>query len=98
MVFRSSISEVYMRIYDNCIITDSIHIGNTEFVLGVSMTQPGQFFTWKCRDKTNYDDAQQFTILADAQKSVVQRAQEEITRLEQLSLEQAPKRMAEIVL
>ena len=87
-----------MRIYDNCIITDSIHIGDTEFVLGVSMTHPGQFFTWKCRDKTHYDDALRYTVLADAQKNIVQRAQEEITRLEQRSFEQAPTRMTEIVL
>ena len=87
-----------MRIYDKCIITDAIHIGDTEFVLGVSMTHPGQFFTWKCRNKTHYDDAQRFSVLADAQKSVVLRAQEEIARLEQLALDQPPKRMTEVVL
>lgn len=87
-----------MRIYDNCIITDSIHVGDTEFVLGVSMTHPGQFFTWKCRNKTHYDDAQRFITLADAQKSVVQRAQEEIARMEQLAVDQSPKRTAEVVL
>ena len=87
-----------MRIYDNCIITDSIHIGDTEFVLGVSTTKPGQFITWKCREKVYYDEAQYFSVLAEAQKSVVQRAQEEITRLEQLALEQTQDQVTETVL
>ena len=87
-----------MRMYDNCIITDSIHIGEAEFVLGVSTTAPGQFITWKCRDTKHYGEPQRFTALADAQKSVIQRAQEELTRIELLSAEQAPTRVAEVVL
>ena len=87
-----------MRLYDNCIITDSIHIGETEFVLGVSTTAPGQFITWKCRDAKHYEEPQRFSALADAQKSVVQRAQEEISRLEQFATEQIPKRSAEVIL
>lgn len=87
-----------MRIYDNCIITDSIHIGETEFVLGVSTITPGQFITWKCRNAKHYDEPQRFTALADAQISVVQRAQEEISRLEQLAMEQIPNRSAEVIL
>ena len=87
-----------MRLYNNCIITDSIHIGETEFVLGVSTTAPGQFITWKCRDAKHYEDPEHFTALAVAQKSIVQRAQEEITRIELLSAEQAPTQIAEVVL
>lgn len=86
-----------MRLYENCIITDSIHIGETEFVLGVSTTMPGQFFTGKCREAKHYDEPQRFTALSDAQKSVVQRAQEEITRIELLAMEQTQKN-TEIVL
>ena len=87
-----------MRIYDNCIITDSIHIGETEFVLGVSTVKPGQFVTWKCRDRKHYEEAQRFPVLADAQKNTIQRAQEEIVRQEQLAVEQTTNRMAEVVL
>ena len=31
------------------IITDSCHVGDSEFVLGVHLTAPQQFVTWKCR-------------------------------------------------
>jgi len=87
-----------MRMYSNHILTDSIHIGSTEFVLGVSVSVANQYITWKCRDTRHFEDAHVTSSLIDAQKDLIQRAQEEITRLEQLSLEQAPKRVTEIVL
>ena len=31
------------------IITDSCHVGDSEFVLGVHLTAPQQFVTWKYR-------------------------------------------------
>ena len=30
------------------LITDSIHIGTTEFVLGVSIAERSMFVTWRC--------------------------------------------------
>lgn len=37
------------------IITDSCHVGDSEFVLGVHLTAPQQFVTWKCSNRTDYD-------------------------------------------
>ncbi len=36
------------------IITDSCHVGDSEFVLGVHLTAPQQFVTWKCTGRTDY--------------------------------------------
>ena len=36
------------------VITDSCHVGDSEFVLGVHLTAPQQFVTWKCKDRTDY--------------------------------------------
>ena len=36
------------------IITDSCHVGDSEFVLGVHLTAPQQFVTWKCTDRKDY--------------------------------------------
>ena len=33
------------------IITDSCHVGDSEFVLGVHLTAPQQFVTWKCSNR-----------------------------------------------
>lgn len=35
-------------------ITDSIHVGDVEFVIGVSSTAPSQFVTWECKGGSNY--------------------------------------------
>ena len=37
------------------LITDSIHIGTTEFVLGVSITEQSMFVTWACQGNDYYD-------------------------------------------
>ena len=55
------------------IITDSCHVGDSEFVLGVHLTAPQQFVTWKCSNRTDYD----WGHLYAAQKVLVARAQEE---------------------
>ena len=36
------------------LITDSCHVGDSEFVLGVHLTEPHQFVTWKCTNQTDY--------------------------------------------
>ena len=46
-----------MLMHANYVITDSIHIGNAEFVLGVSVKSANQFVTWKCRDTRHFEDA-----------------------------------------
>lgn len=42
------------------IITDSCHVGDSEFVLGVHLTAPQQFVTWKCSNRTDYDSKTAF--------------------------------------
>ena len=37
------------------IITDSVHIGESEFVIGISSSaRETQFVTWECKNKDNY--------------------------------------------
>ena len=50
------------------IITDSCHVGDSEFVLGVHLTAPQQFVTWKCSNRTDYDWGHYFSDLFSAQK------------------------------
>ena len=64
------------------VITDSCHVGDSEFVLGVHLTAPQQFVTWKCSNRTDYDWGHYFSDLFSAQKDLVARAQEEVQCLE----------------
>ena len=65
------------------IITDSCHVGDSEFVLGVHLTAPQQFVTWKSSNRTDYDWGHYFSDLFSAQKDLVARAQEEVQCLEE---------------
>ena len=65
------------------IITDSCHVGDSEFVLGVHLTAPQQFVTWKCTDRKDYYWGHYFSDLFSAQKDLVARAQEEVQCLEE---------------
>lgn len=69
------------------VITDSCHVGESEFVLGVHLTAPQQFVTWKCKDRTDYYWGHYFSSLFEAQKDFVLRAQEEVQYLEQRSID-----------
>ncbi len=49
------IAEMNLRTNESCIIADSIRIGDTEFVLGVSACQqPAVSVTWQCTGIDNY--------------------------------------------
>lgn len=79
------------RINEGYVITDSIHIGNAEFVMGENETKYGTMYvTWKCSNGTDYYWGHYFQDQFDAQKDFVARAQEEIRYLElkKQSLEQ----------
>jgi len=65
------------------VITDSCHVGDSEFVLGVHLTEPHQFVTWKCTGRTDYYWGHYFSDLFAAQKDLVARAQEEVQCLEE---------------
>lgn len=71
-----------VRINQGYIITDSCHVGDSEFVLGVHSTAPQQFVTWKCSNQTDYYWGHYFSDLFAAQKDLVARAQEELQYLE----------------
>ncbi len=57
-------------------------MGDCEFVLGVHLTAPQQFVTWKCSNRTDYDWGHYFSDLFSAQKDLVARTQEEVQCLE----------------
>ena len=65
------------------IITDSCHVGDSEFVLGVQLTAPQQFVTWKCTDQKDYYWGHYFNNLFSAQKDLLVRAQREVQCLEE---------------
>lgn len=80
-----------MRINAGYVITSSVHIGESEFVLGVSMKAPSQFVTWKCSDGKDYYWGHYFTDQFAAEKDLVARAQEEIQYLEERNGRDDPK-------
>lgn len=71
-----------IRMNAGYIITDSIHIGKAEFVLGVNSKAPAQFVTWECKDGNNYFWGHYCTTLFAAQKDLCERATREIHILE----------------
>ena len=77
------------RINSGYRITDSVHLGESEFVLGVRMEAPEQYVTWKCRNGDYYYWDRYFSNLLDAQKNLIQRACDE------LRLREAPRKEAE---
>ena len=67
------------------IITDSAHIGDCEFVLGVSSENPQIFVTWESANSPNgqyYFSGNYFNDLYSAQKDLIRRCQREIERID----------------
>ena len=54
MYEQGGIAYMNMRMNAGYIITDSVHVGRTEFVLGVHSTAPSQFVTWACKGGSDY--------------------------------------------
>lgn len=67
-----------MRINAGYIITDSIHIGDVEFVLGVSNEAPSMFVTWACQGGSNYYWGHYTSDLTAATKDLLERARCEL--------------------
>ena len=65
------------------IITDSIHVGNTEFVLGVNQSNGANFVTWECTGGNNYFWGHYTDNLLSAKKDLCERAMTEIRAIEQ---------------
>ena len=66
------------RINEGYIITDSIHIGKTEFVLGRLDSKIPMFVTWACKGGDNYYWGHYFGDLLEAKKDLLSRAGEEL--------------------
>lgn len=73
-----------MRINEGYIITDSIHIGEYEFVLGVSQHIANDFVTWRCNNGNYYYWGHYHTDLFSAQKDLVERAAEKVRELQEV--------------
>ena len=66
------------RINEGYIITDSIHIGQMEFVLGKLDSKIPMFVTWACKGGDNYFWGHYFTDLTEAKRDLLNRAGEEL--------------------
>lgn len=71
------------RINAGYIITDSIHVGNTEFVLGTNQSVGAGFVTWECTGGNNYFWGHYTDNLFSAQKDLCERAMREVQIIEQ---------------
>lgn len=60
-------------------ITDSIHIGKAEFVIGEHPKAPSRYVTWECSGGTNYFWGHYFPDRRSAEKNLLERAQSELT-------------------
>lgn len=84
-----------VRMNAGYIITSSVHVGESEFVLGVSTKAPGQFVTWKCSGGNDYYWGHYFSDQFAAEKDLVARAQGEIEILEDRPVTQKPHKEKE---
>ncbi len=66
------------RINEGYIITDSIHIGETEFVFGKLDSMSSMYVTWACKGGNNYYWGHYFSDPLDAKKDLLGRAGEEL--------------------
>lgn len=78
------------RINAGYIITDSIFIGDSEFVIGANGTSLGTMYvTWQCKDGDNYFWGHYLSDRKAAEKDLLDRAGNEL-RL-QMQKDQKPK-------
>lgn len=67
-----------IRINAGCILTDSVHVGETEFVMGVHSKASSQFVTWACKNGTDYFWGHYFSDPLLAMKDLLSRANQEL--------------------
>ena len=71
------------RLNEGYASTDSVHVGNAEFVMGENETRYGTMYvTWRCSNGTDYYWGHYFDDRFAAQKDLVARVQEEVQYLE----------------
>ena len=66
------------RINEGYVITDSIQIGETEFVLGKLDSKIPMYVTWACKGGNNYYWGHYFSDPMEAKKDLLGRAGEEL--------------------
>ena len=71
-------------------ITDSIRIGETEYVIGTHEKDPNRFVTWACTDGNNYFWGHYLTSREDAERDLIKRAGEQRRLLD--SLKKPPRK------
>ena len=84
-----------IRMNAGYIITDSIHIGETEFVIGVHSIQPNMFVTWACRNGDNYFWGHYLTSRDAAEHDLVDRAKDQLQLLDQMRGRSSPVKETE---
>jgi len=67
-----------LRMNAGYIITDSVHVGEMEFVLGVHSTAANQFVTWACKDGKDFYWGHYYDDLLSATKDLLARATQEL--------------------
>lgn len=71
---------MYKRINAGYTITDSLHIGKAEFVIGENPAAPAPFVTWECKDGNNYFWGHYLTDRMAAEQDLLERAGLELER------------------
>lgn len=67
------------RINEGYVITDSIHIGNAEFVIGENQTKYGTMYvTWRCKDRDNFFWGHYLSDRQAAERDLLARAEKEL--------------------
>ena len=66
------------RINEGYVITDSIHVGETEFVFGTLDGKIPMYVTWACKGGNNYFWGHYFSDPMEAKKDLLGRAGEEL--------------------
>lgn len=73
-------------------ITETIHIGNAEFVLGESARDPAHYVTWECKGGDNYYWGHYTTDKLAALRDLLDRAGQELSILETYQAQRKEKR------
>lgn len=76
-------------------ITDSIRIGNAEFVVGESATTPNAFVTWECRNGNDYFWGHYFSDCLAAKRDLLERAGLELQYQERMQEKPAKEKERE---
>lgn len=77
------------------VITDSIHIGKAEFVIGEMPNAPAPFVTWECKNGDNYFWGHYLSDRQAAERDLLERAGRELEYQAKKQEAASPKRKKE---